>query len=1412
MFKRIGMSLIIIALFFVVLNSSCADNWTSSASIYQGLPISGSGHDYKPELVFNLTGDGRWYNVQGETGSYSRVFFYNVTNQSWVVNYSLDDGLTTMTMNMRIKYNFSGTNKFEGICGNVPYCVVPSGYYWNGTYWVSNNSLAAGLNASSIHRITFDYNVTGSSKWILLAGRNPIYGLKGIDGYQWNGTGWTLNSSLVNGLQPLQTDSGLDPLLYYNLNGNGKWALFIVDSSLSWIAYTFNGTGWAVNSSLKTGIPIGGGVSPFHATVGLNVTGDNRVSMLVGTSNAYLGYVWTDYLLYSNVGTSVTSPNNGDLVLFSVKWTNDIALSGYIFSNSSDSTTWTNASFVAMTGTSNWSNVTKTMYYNGQYYWRVYVNDTDNYWNVTTVQTVQIGVPTYSSNAANNTTFAVPGNVIGFNALWAANTSLSGYTFSNSTDNITWGNLSWAAFPSIAIYASCYQETANVSTACGGLNTGTYAYNSSNWTNPQNIYDGNWNTLVVANVPDNGANSYIKINYTIPTGTDKNNVIWQVNYSGSTYNYTLNASGTEANCFNYLVSSGPSVYDNTSLRLYIRAINTTPGIGTAMQVGCFYDYVDDLVAFTAGGWLTGDTNFTEEAIYWNVSTSTSTMNWSNVSRTMPVADKYYWKFYANNSVNNWNVTTLGTLDINNPILWSNPYVSSTLTNANIFFITSWSAVDVLSGYIFSNSSDGVTWTNSSFVAFTGTSNTSSVTKNITSSQYYYWRVYANDSDNGWNVSSTQVNIFDGTSPNATSWYRFHDENITYVYNSTGKNLTISAAVTDDFNLAASFWTTNQSSLEGNPLYRVDGNVSALAGTSNITNFTAYLGTNMSLAWVMELYDRETSTAYGWMWYSYEQVLLYGSLSNISAYDKDTQVFNGSVNLTLYFGNSTEVPVYLSIYTNNTASGNVVYLSGNVSTSCNVNFTKHYVNCTSGSVVSSFNIGNMVFQCSDAVCSDGYDYSIYGDWNPGTLYYSPSTKNITTNTTTNQTFVVDTRAISGAIQNHTITWSKTGDLSNVSRFAAVTFNLSTTKSGNFTNQTLVTIQPNASAASAIYSGNISLYDSALDTFYYISTTVNLVNTAFANLEMTPTTIFGSMESSQSKTFGFSISNTGDYNATSCNMSTSGTLGSYADYSYTNGTLNISAGEIKNVSVSYLTPPVGDYNEMLTLTCVVTAAGNISTESAAVYLAVTSPSAALVGGGGGLGNATIILEQKLGTYALFDVRPRAISTVAVVYNTMFGEDQTITLRTFIQNIGNVSGQPEIRIEGPLASVVNSSLFFAQVVQPNEEVLIEYPITLHYANPPSSITGTIFIDNITIPVQIFVLDLGYLIETPFAGGGSSIIHDTYDGKFAVRAFIPISIALLAVSALYIRNLLKAPKIKKKKRGAEEIEFVTGEPFEFS
>lgn len=82
--------------------------------------------------------------------------------------------------------------------------------------------------------------------------------------------------------------------------------------------------------------------------------------------------------------------------------------------------------------------------------------------------------------------------------------------------------------------AFCYQESANVSSGCGGLATGLYNIIGS-WTDPENTFDEVWSSLGTTN----SASNYIYVNYTTPSSAT-NSSLWQVKDGIDMVNLTLN--------------------------------------------------------------------------------------------------------------------------------------------------------------------------------------------------------------------------------------------------------------------------------------------------------------------------------------------------------------------------------------------------------------------------------------------------------------------------------------------------------------------------------------------------------------------------------------------------------------------------------------------------------------------------------------------------------------------------------------------------------------------------------------------------------------------------------------------------------------------------------------------------------
>ena len=91
--------------------------------------------------------------------------------------------------------------------------------------------------------------------------------------------------------------------------------------------------------------------------------------------------------------------------------------------------------------------------------------------------------------------------------------------------------------------SQCYQETANVSTACGGLNTGSYVVDKT-WNTVTNLYDGDWTTYAIGNQSCPGGYTCGKLNITYYKPSFSANIsTWQVsdyNSERSPVNQTVN--------------------------------------------------------------------------------------------------------------------------------------------------------------------------------------------------------------------------------------------------------------------------------------------------------------------------------------------------------------------------------------------------------------------------------------------------------------------------------------------------------------------------------------------------------------------------------------------------------------------------------------------------------------------------------------------------------------------------------------------------------------------------------------------------------------------------------------------------------------------------------------------------------
>ena len=148
--------------------------------------------------------------------------------------------------------------------------------------------------------------------------------------------------------------------------------------------------------------------STYDATIRWRVHANDSAGNM-NTSQSY-SFQTTDtaYPQYSNNQTNSTEA--GEDALFSLYWSDNIGLVGYVFSFDNGTGAFTNDSCVEMTGTGNWSNVTKIINstYDATIRWIIYANDSAGNMNTShtyTFQTIDTVYPQITIDSPQNQTY-----------------------------------------------------------------------------------------------------------------------------------------------------------------------------------------------------------------------------------------------------------------------------------------------------------------------------------------------------------------------------------------------------------------------------------------------------------------------------------------------------------------------------------------------------------------------------------------------------------------------------------------------------------------------------------------------------------------------------------------------------------------------------------------------------------------------------------------------------------------------------------------------------------------------------------------------------------------------------------------------------------------------------------------------
>jgi len=284
----VGVALILLAIlmFWGVVRAATCDRWVSESDIVTGL--GDVGVNSAPATCQNCTGHGvssgnGWELIAGEVDGVFNGYYWNGT--SWVSNSAIVSGLGDIGSNSApaICYNCTGNGYWELIAGE--YDGVFNGFYWNGTQWVSDSSIVAGLgDIGGYSTPAICYNCTGNGYWELIAGEYDGV----FNGYYWNGTQWVSDSSIVNGLGDIGTYSA--PTIYQK---DSTWYLISGDSSGNFHGFYWNGTQWVSDSSVTAGASACGTES--KPTVCDNCTGTGHYELISGKIDGYFcGYEFVD--------------------------------------------------------------------------------------------------------------------------------------------------------------------------------------------------------------------------------------------------------------------------------------------------------------------------------------------------------------------------------------------------------------------------------------------------------------------------------------------------------------------------------------------------------------------------------------------------------------------------------------------------------------------------------------------------------------------------------------------------------------------------------------------------------------------------------------------------------------------------------------------------------------------------------------------------------------------------------------------------------------------------------------------------------------------------------------------------------------------------------------------------------------
>jgi hypothetical protein len=327
---------------------------------------------------------------------------YNSTNVTIPSNQIPDTPSPTLL-------SYDGSNNTQSNLTCIVLITDPDGENMNvSVNWYKNNVFNTTYNFDNhyVNGSVFNATLTTGN---LTAGDSWNCSVRTYD--SWNYSSWG-NSNAVTIIYPSVDLSLIYPTSNINVAQNSFFNVTLNVTCRNDNCGTINASLYVNNSLTNTTV----GATPFYTnastnpltTSSLNKDQSQTINFWVNATGANANYTFfstanfTSNLSVSNQTSnwnvtiviygppqwsqnSTNSTDRGTSVEHRVKWTDETALSGYIFSFDNGTGTFVNDSFVSMIGATNWSNVTKVVNstYNVTIRWKVYSNDSENTWNST---------------------------------------------------------------------------------------------------------------------------------------------------------------------------------------------------------------------------------------------------------------------------------------------------------------------------------------------------------------------------------------------------------------------------------------------------------------------------------------------------------------------------------------------------------------------------------------------------------------------------------------------------------------------------------------------------------------------------------------------------------------------------------------------------------------------------------------------------------------------------------------------------------------------------------------------------------------------------------------------------------------------------------------------------------------------